>query len=71
MFVEELQHQLETHKLEEHIYLSKLTYQQIENINNLITRMLDAARKKIKGIRREVPFLKRKCQRHMLLDVRD
>ena len=63
MFADKLEAQLEMYNLEELIYSPSLTYQQIEYIDELITRILNTTRKKVEGMRRGVPFSKVKVSK--------
>jgi len=60
MFADELEAQLEIYNLEELIYFPSIIYQQIESIDELITRILDNARKKVEDMRRGVSFSREK-----------
>ena len=40
--------------------MNVLNHEDIERIDNLITRILNTARKKVEGIKRNIPFSKEK-----------
>jgi len=49
IFLEELEQQLNTYDIEQYLSKPSHTYQEIENIDELITRVLNAARVKVEG----------------------
>ena len=63
-FYEELEEQLKTYNIEESLSnLSSLTNQQIEQIDNAVTIILNQARKKVKGMKRNILYSYEKAKR--------
>ena len=63
--VEKLQDQLNVYQLEEELEQMKITTtnEQIEQFDELITRMLNAATRSVEGMKRNIPFSKEKEKR--------
>ena len=59
-FVKELDEQLNIYNIEKIIQKPSLTYQEIEQIDELIARILNVAQKKVEGLFRNIPYSKEK-----------
>ena len=59
-----IEQQLEVYQLEDDLISMKIstTYYQMEVVDNIITRIMNEAIKKIEGMKRNIPFLSIKKQ---------
>ena len=62
-FCEELGNQLNMYNIEELLMKTSLSNQEIENIDEVVTRMLNEARKKVEGQLRNIPYFDKKVKR--------
>ena len=64
IFYEELKDQMNIYNVEESLANpSTLSYQQIEHIDNVVTTMLNQARKKVEGMKRNISYSQEKAKR--------
>jgi len=63
IFFEELESQLNIYDIEGILEKSTVTYKEIEKIDNLITKVLNAATNKVEGQSRNIPYTKEKVKR--------
>ena len=56
IFFKELENQLNIYNIEEMLLKPSLSYYEIEKIDELITKVLNIATKKVKGQQRNIPY---------------
>ena len=68
-FIEELENQLQIYNVENDLDRLEITYsnEEIEMVDELITRMLNVSTKKVEGIKRTVPYSKEKEKRRSMV----